>query len=100
MACKRARRSNFDIITRFVISRIKKHRSVTLVQLNRILCSSFGVKYFRKRQNMSLLMNVVEYLLYTKRLYVVVDPNENLCLQTETLANNNNNNYCTVKFSE
>lgn len=97
MALKRVRSSNFKIITRFVMNRIKKHRSITLVQLNRILCSSFGIEYFLKRQNISLLMNVVEYLLYTKRL-IVVDPNVNFSLQMETTVNNNNN--CTVKFNK
>lgn len=89
------RRSIFDRITRFALNSIKKHPAMTLARFCRMLYSNFGDGFFRKRRNVTILTEVMEFLLYTKRL-IVVDPDERLnyrmcAKKTPPPANNNTN---------
>lgn len=82
MAYHHVHMSTFDRITKFVLSRVEKHRGITVLKLKRILRSGFGSDFFRKRRNINLLMDTMEYLLYTKRL-AIVNPNQQRGLKTE-----------------
>lgn len=88
MAYKRVRGTIFCRITNVILTRIKKHRKINLAQLKRILCSKFGNNYFCKRNHRYILLNAMEYLLYTKRLSLSNGPTRRNSVETDITVNN------------
>ncbi|XP_026819398.1 bleomycin hydrolase-like [Rhopalosiphum maidis] len=90
MVYKRVRGTIFCRITNIILTKIKKQRKITLTQLKRILCSKFGNNFFRKQNHKYILLNVMEYLLYTKKLSVSVGSttDEHDSMETEVTVNN------------
>jgi len=98
MEYKRVRGTIFCRITNVLLTRIKKHRKLNLAQLKRILCLEFGSNYFSKRNHMHILFNVIEYLLYTKRISIspsIKEQHNNNCTETEITVNNNHGRTTT-----
>lgn len=98
MDYKPMRGTIFCKVTNIILSKIKKHRSINLVQLKRTLCSKFGSNYFRNRYHLYILMNVMEYLFYTKRLSLSAGPKEQLHIETEMIVNSLNSTVIFSKF--
>lgn len=99
MAYKQVRDTIFCRITNVLLTRIERHRKINLAQLKQILCLEFGNNYFRKRNHLNILLNVIEYLLYTKRISISPGPKEqHNCTKTEITVNNNHNG--TIIYSE
>jgi len=99
MSYKRVRGTIFCRITNVILTRIEKHRKINLAQLKRILCLEFGNNYFCKRYHLNILLNVIEYLLYTKRISISPGPREqHKCTETKITVNNNHNG--TIIYSE
>lgn len=64
--------SDFDRIVDFVLSKVTKRRPITVEELQRLLYCDFGGGcYFYGGQNLTMIADVMEYLLYTKRLNIV-----------------------------
>ncbi|XP_025191193.1 bleomycin hydrolase-like [Melanaphis sacchari] len=96
MAYKRVRSTIFCKITNFILTKIKKQRKITLMQLKRMLCLKFGNNFFCKQNHMYILLNVMEYLLYTKKLSISNGPKEQNCMETEATVNNSEKIYNLV----
>jgi len=89
MAYKQVRGTIFCRITNVILNRIKKRRKINLARLKRILCSKFGNNYFCKRNHKYILLNAMEYLLYTKRLSLSNGPTRRNSVETNITVNNN-----------
>lgn len=90
MAHKRDCLSKFERIKVFVMKKVRRHRPITVKQLRRTLSLTFGAEFFKKRQNLSILDDVMEYLLFTRRL-IIVKPNKEQHLRLEARINASHN---------
>jgi ATP-dependent RNA circularization protein (DNA/RNA ligase family) len=63
----------FDDLVMFIGDVIvgSRGRGVSVDALRRTLCERYGLEHFRMEQNADLLADVVEYLLFTKRVILM-----------------------------